>query len=150
MTGWWLVLPTCHSDPQWNHLIGCFFLGFQLLTQCQCWNKEKYLTSFIFFSFNKNDYTVLDAWQVVKSLQGYTVYLDIYIEIKIFSIFFSLLRHLILLLKEEKSTCHTDKQLNVLMISVINVLKPSFFEYCDKIFTEIPNVQQVVDRPVLQ
>lgn len=29
-------LPTCHSKPQWKHLIGCFFLGFQLLTQRLC------------------------------------------------------------------------------------------------------------------
>lgn len=40
------------------------------------------------FSFNKNDFSVLEAWRAVGSSQRYTVYLDIYIEIKIFLSFF--------------------------------------------------------------
>lgn len=40
------------------------------------------------FSFNKNEFSALETWQAVGSTQGYTVYLDIYIEIKIFLSFF--------------------------------------------------------------
>lgn len=45
----------------------------QLLTRRQCWSHDEYLTfsCFVFFSLNKNNYTLLAAWQVVRSSQGF-------------------------------------------------------------------------------
>lgn len=46
--------------------------------------------------------------------------------------------------------CRKDKQLSVLMISVINVFKPSLWILWQKIFKEKPNEQQVAAWPVLK
>lgn len=82
------------------------------------------------FHFPRTMYS--EAWQIVESLQSYTVYLDIYIEFKI--VFYLLLcfapSNIITF-----DRIATDKQSSVLMICVINVPKPPLFEYCDGVFT---------------
>lgn len=61
------------------------------------------------FPFMKNNSTVLKARQVVRSLQGVYIYLFIY-KLRLLSIFFLLLRHLISLLLGKINICHKDKQ----------------------------------------
>lgn len=113
----------------WN-LIGCFRTC--LPARHSCWNPWKVFKThhnyfILCFPASRHGSTVIDTRQVVRSSQGvYCIFRYLY-WIKIFYLFSPLLRIILLFgkNKQTRSSCHNANQLNVLMIVIINVLKPS-------------------------